>query len=829
MKNLKINLIACFIIFSITMLKSQTYMVNTITGNSVTPGYSGDGGPAIAATFSNISSAITDMSGNIYISDELSHCIRKINQSTGIITTIAGNGTQGYTGDGGPASLATLSYPLSLVLNPAGNAILFVDQSYSRIRKIDLISGNISTIIGSGSNNFSVGLTAASCSFSGAKSLTYNSTGDLFILFASTGNCNVYRVDKTTDLISKYVGTGGGWGYSFGDGGLATSAAIDLSGGIVFDGSDNLYIAEQQRDKIRKVNSAGIISTLAGGISGFAGDGGPAAAAQFKVPSSVCIDNNNNLIIDDPGNYRIRSINLSTGIINTLMGNGVYGATGDGGATTLAKHAGGIVLSSLYGNVLYANNGTNLREIKLNGSSNQIFGNVFVDCNNNCTKQSNETYASSAVQLIATTGSSSYTVSPNAYGNYSFSGLPSGLYTILPVALTNYSLCSSASFTANITPTTNISYNFAVKQTSAPTSDYTSFLTLSGASPGPGAVPGGTITLSVYNNMMNASACTTVSPGKLKIVLPPFMTYGIAVGTTTAPNSIVTAATGDTLIWNSPAPNDVHQFTAITATNVLIGGSYCISSIIYPLADAVPGNNTFTFCRTYGGPFDPNDKTAEALGMSANGNILPATTDLTYTIRFQNMGSAPAVNVLVKDTIDLNLNINSIQILSSSYPVQAQINNSTREVSFRFNTIYLPAASVNEPASHGYVRYKINLNSGLPLGTIIKNRGQIYFDYNSAVATNQTINTIVATGIKESELSKTISVYPNPTNGHLNITSSVMIIKIEVINTVGQLEILHEGVNYTEGSVDVSRLAQGVYILQLFTTQGVITKKIIRE
>ncbi|MGZ3889873.1 MAG: NHL domain-containing protein, partial [Mucilaginibacter sp.] len=216
MKNLKLHLIFLLILISVSGLISQTYMVNTIAGNSVTAGYSGDGGPATAATFSSVAGAVTDLAGNIYLTDQLNHCVRKVDQATGIITTIAGNGTMGYTGDGGPASLSTLSYPTAMVLAPSGTELLFIDQSTSVIRTIDLISGNINTIAGGGSYNFSVGLTASSCSLFGAQSLTYNSTGDLFILFSSTADCNVYRIDKSTDIISRYAGNGGGWGYSYG-------------------------------------------------------------------------------------------------------------------------------------------------------------------------------------------------------------------------------------------------------------------------------------------------------------------------------------------------------------------------------------------------------------------------------------------------------------------------------------------------------------------------------------------------------------------------------------------------------------------------------------
>ena len=823
----KTILILATIVCFKSKMNSQTYTIGTIAGTT-TCGYSGDGGLATQAQFAGYAGILADSTGNIYIADYPNSCIRKINKVTGIVTTIAGNGTSGFSGDGGPAINAQMGWPGQMVFNPNGTAILFHDPTNNRVRKIDLITGIITTVFGNGNPGTVVQNVVATASpLFGGKNLTYNANGDLYMSVGSTGDCAVYKIDKITNIVTRVVGNG--TQTQSGDGGLATAAGLNQPKGIAFDANGNLYLTDFT-NRIRKVNGlTGIITTVVGSSAGFSGDGGLATAAKINGPERICFDNNNNLLIDDAGNNRIRIVNLTTGIINTFAGTGVLGGLGDGGPATQAQISTNLS-RSFYGNSFYTTGNCRLREIKLNGPANLIFGNVFVDCNNNCTKQPNETYAPGAAQIVATNGTNTYTTLPNAYGNYSFNGLTSGIYTITPSALTNYAICSGASFTANVTATTNLAYNFAVKEISAPPVDYSSLVKLSNGLPGPGAVPGGTISIHAYNSMINASSCTTISPTKIKIILPPNMSFGTVIGSTVAPSAIITATTGDTIVWNNPLPFDVHHFTAVTATNAVIGNNYCIKAIVYPLSDYNPLNNTSSVCKNYGGPFDPNEKTSDAIGMASNGDILSNTTDLTYTLRFQNLGTAPSVNVLIKDTIDLNLDINSIQILSSSFPVQTQVNTNTREVNFRFNTIFLPAASVNEPASHGYVQYKINLNPSLPQGTVIKNRGHIYFDYNAAVSTNQTINTIVmVTGINNNELNRSTSIYPNPTNNNIFITSSSNILKLEVINHIGQVVFVKENINSTNTSVDMQNLSHGIYFVQLQTTAGLVNKKVIKE
>ncbi|MBK7667527.1 MAG: T9SS type A sorting domain-containing protein [Sphingobacteriaceae bacterium] len=461
----------------------------------------------------------------------------------------------------------------------------------------------------------------------------------------------------------------------------------------------------------------------------------------------------------------------------------------------------------------------------------QISGNAFVDCNNNCTKDGAEYYPNySAVNILLTNATNTIFAQPDANGNFAVNA-PIGTYTIVPTAAGGYSICSTPSIATTVTTSSTFTFNVGLRETSIPPTDFSTYFNLTNGNPGPGAVPGGTITINAYNSRYGSACSPLTSPTSFKVVLPPLMSFGAIVGLTPAPSAIISAASGDTIVWNSPAPNGLHQFTAITATNAVIGTQYCIKSIILPLIDGNPTNNTYNFCANYGGPYDPNDKKSEAPGMALNGDILPSTTDLVYTIRFQNLGTGKAVNVNIKDTINTNLDLSSFQILTSSFPVQAQINAVNNIVDFKFANINLPAAVTNEPGSHGYVRYKINLKPSLPLGTIITNRAHIYFDYNAPVATNKTINTIVlAAGINEIEKSSFINLYPNPTNGSITINSIENLKSVQVYNVTGALMINVSDVNSKSITVDLHSFAKGLYFVKTETKDGKsMTKKVILE
>ncbi len=246
-------------------------------------------------------------------SDESGQRIRKIS-SAGTITTYAGTGISGFSGDGGPARLAMVSFPLGMTLDPAGE-IVFADALNYRIRKIDL-SGKISTIAGNGIAGYSGdGGPATSASLNVPWGVTYDKAGNLYI--SDNGNAVIRKVD-TSGIITTYAGNGT-IGYC-GDGGLATLACFDGPKGLVTDTSGNLYVADQANHRVRVVSAAGLINTVAGnGQGGFSGDGGPATSAKIGSPKGLAVAAGV-LYISNAGDARVRSVQLSSGTINTFIG-----------------------------------------------------------------------------------------------------------------------------------------------------------------------------------------------------------------------------------------------------------------------------------------------------------------------------------------------------------------------------------------------------------------------------------------------------------------------------------------------------------------------------
>lgn len=312
--------------------KSEGQNIYTFAGSGNYGGagsFSGDGGAANLATLSDPIDMTVDAAGNVYIVDYINARIRKVN-TAGIITTIAGTGVQGYGGDGGPATSAKLNGPVSIAIDASGN-IYIGDYGNDRVRKINT-SGIISTFAGTGVGGFSGdGGTATSAKIDGPMDLTFDGFGNLFI--ADINNSRIRKVNAL-GIISTYAGNGT-QAYG-GDGGNAINAQLNGPMGIAFDASNNLYIADWQNGRIRKVNSSGIISTYAGtGSFGDSGDGGQATNAQI-APRRLAVDAAGNLLFTVNVSYRVRKIN-SSGIISAFAGTGAGGFAGDGGPA-LAAH-----------------------------------------------------------------------------------------------------------------------------------------------------------------------------------------------------------------------------------------------------------------------------------------------------------------------------------------------------------------------------------------------------------------------------------------------------------------------------------------------------------
>jgi len=272
---------ACALTFGLATLAvlpllGQPNAITTVAGGGSYPiSDYGDGGPATSAVLGGPSGVVVDRAGNIYIADPGTERIRKVN-TAGIISTVAGaavNGVpgSGFFGDGGPATSALFDNPVSVAVDSAGN-IYIADSGNNRIRKVDT-AGIINTVAGNGKYGFA------------------------------------------------------------GDGGPATSAELLYPGGVAVDRAGNIYIADHGNNRIRKVDTAGIITTVAGGTKVcqepycFSGDGGPATSAQLAQPSGVAVDSAGNIYIADTFNNRIRKVD-TFGIINTIAGNGYFNMDG---------------------------------------------------------------------------------------------------------------------------------------------------------------------------------------------------------------------------------------------------------------------------------------------------------------------------------------------------------------------------------------------------------------------------------------------------------------------------------------------------------------------
>ena len=307
---------------------SASSVINTVAGNG-TSGYSGDGGPATSAQLYVPYFVAFDASGNMFISDASNHVIRKVTPS-GVISTFAGNGTSGNTGGGGPATSAELRNPTGLAVNAAGD--LFIADSIANVVREVNTAGIISTVAGTGSVGYSGdGGPATSASLHGPQGLAFDSAGNLFI--ADVHN-EVVREVNTSGVISTVAGNHTS-GYS-GDGGPATSAELNFPTDIAFNASGNLFIADEANNVVREVSLSGVISTIAGNNTyAYSGDGGPATSASFADPVVIAFDASGDLFIADYGNSVIREV-APNGIISTFAGNNTYTYTGNGGPAGLA-------------------------------------------------------------------------------------------------------------------------------------------------------------------------------------------------------------------------------------------------------------------------------------------------------------------------------------------------------------------------------------------------------------------------------------------------------------------------------------------------------------
>ena len=382
----------------IRVVNSSTGIITTVAGTGGNS-YAGDGGQALNAELGNPQAVKQDSSGNLYSVDWADYRVRKVTATTGIIATVAGSGTGGYSGDGGQATSAKFSYLTDVTLDSSGN-LYIADEYNMRIRKVTVTTGIITTVAGNGSASYGGdGSAAILAELYYPAGVALDSSGNLYI--ADEYNMRIRKVTATTGVITTYAGNGTG-GYS-GDGSAATLAELFYPAGVLVDSSGNLYIADNGNGAVRKVtattgkistfmsaanatgdpaidssgniyvaaNSQIVVSngvTFGTGGNGYGGDGGYAFLAELNYPAGVGI------YVPPPppptyylyfmdGGY-IRAVDMTTGIITTVAGNSTGGYSGDGGAATSADIEGQGVAVDSSGNIYIADPGDNrIREV----------------------------------------------------------------------------------------------------------------------------------------------------------------------------------------------------------------------------------------------------------------------------------------------------------------------------------------------------------------------------------------------------------------------------------------------------------------------------------
>ena len=451
-----------------------------------------------------------------------------------------------------------------------------------------------------------------------------------------------------------------------------------------------------------------------------------------------------------------------------------------------------------------------------------INGNVYVDNNSDCVKNSGDNNYQNAIVLINPGNRIGYT---NTNGSYTINSLPYGTYSVTLITSTNTPVFPTCSTTLNATVNSgnqnSINNNLSVGFNSSTQPD----LYLSGWSQG--IVPGFVCRMNYILSNLNNVAAT----GIFKATIPTSFIPNI---TNASPATY--SLSGDTIIWNFTnvdyLSGSVGLYIEFTVPlNTPLGSTFTSCMWAEPtVADLNYANNTYCYQRLVTGSFDPNDKTVSPVGIGTTGDIAASVTDLTYLIRFQNTGNGPAVNIVVKDTLSPNVDVNTFEMLGSSHNCNIDIlpGNILR---WKFNNIMLADSNSNEPGSHGYIQYRIKRNSNNTPGTQIKNTAYIYFDFNEPVVTNTAINTIeTITGIKSSFNSNDEwNVYPNPSTGALYIVNSSVskeASQVQVLNAIGQT-VLEENITSNYKNIDLSELTNGVYFVKIVSDKQSVIKRVV--
>ncbi|HKR07153.1 MAG TPA: T9SS type A sorting domain-containing protein [Bacteroidia bacterium] len=446
-----------------------------------------------------------------------------------------------------------------------------------------------------------------------------------------------------------------------------------------------------------------------------------------------------------------------------------------------------------------------------------ISGNVYYDSNNDCVNNTGDFDIQWAWVKLLYNGDYINGAYSDVNGNYSLEAPVGFTYTLEVSYYNNANLTATCpaggTYSISSLPANNKDFGISCGQTGQ---DLTGNLWAWGVRPGN--------TSFIYPDYWN-NACTAVS-GTVTITLPTGVTYITS-------NPVPTNVNGQVITYNV-SPYDfywnyqwqVNRYIEVLGdVGLVIGDTLCFEMVIDPLAgDLNPSDNTITTCVPVRNSCDPNEK-FESHAKWNTANVAPGT-QLDYTIAFQNVGNDVAYKVVVVDTLDSDADINTLEITGASHPMNIYMLG-TNIMKFEFLNINLPAASVNEPLSHGFVAYKIKPKTGLADGTMIDNKADIFFDFNGSIVTNKVTDVIdIALGVNETIAPLSITAYPNPATEYIRIKmndESAAVVRLADLS--GRI-VLEQTVK-NNGLVKVGNLASGVYSLQVISGEKNYSGKVV--
>lgn len=455
--------------------------------------------------------------------------------------------------------------------------------------------------------------------------------------------------------------------------------------------------------------------------------------------------------------------------------------------------------------------GTYVSTVGVLASSAYISGQLYQDNNGDCSYNAGDSYLANVLITISD-GTNTYTALTNSYGYY-YVLVPNGSYTVEPTFPSNYTTSCGISQNVTIAGSNVSGVNFFA--TASPYEDLCVY------NYGWGFTPGFTAYIYVY--VQNNGNVT--SDGDLSVVIPSGTTY---LWSDITPSSV----NGDTLFFSmsnlAPSSYSTFYIALDIPTWFQLGDIVEICSSIDLLGGGTDVNlacNNDCYYDIVVGSYDPNDKAVDPMGIDSPGYIETDENEFTYTIRFQNTGTAPAHNVYITDTLDAMLDRGTLQVLAASHDMYIEYYMDD-VVRFRFDNIMLADSNSNEPESHGYVQFKINTKNAPQLTETVENTANIYFDFNEPVITNTTLNTYADFSSVSEESNSKLLVYPNPTNGkiHLSVQDQS---SYKIIDMNGKL--IQNGSAFANQSIEVSSLTSGIYFIEIESSSEILRSKFTKE